>query len=618
MRNISIFLVICVVLGFSTVAFAASVKKNQHILIKNPAGSTKEPIIPVIPEDDDPEPSYIPVTYSEPVYIPPPPPVTTPDASTLWEHGDRNCRVEWNGLDGDLIKIEIYKGGVLLEEFSGWENNTGSFTRYTAIPSSWGSGMGFQIVIEDNLGNTLTSETFRIMAPIHVSQPGLTTTWSYAEKDVQITWSGSPGNSVDIVLFDEEYQVATLASGISNTGSFTYPGEVSFSWGTGDNYSVRITDDIGNEYNSRNFTINAINVTSPEAGTVWSDHNPILNISWEGGSRVIRTALYIGSAKIKDLTEWIDNTGSCEIGDFLSYNLEAGSNYMIEVRDDQGNQGFSQTISVSYSQCTQQGAVQTSGNSIENTLPPNESMYFSTNLPSGHYRISIDADEDLEVSFQRSNGSHIEDITSSQNNIYIASSTRLIRVSNSSSNENTFKIGFIPLHEKSIAKHHFFLDLAIALPEGSASIGGGVGGAYYYNVLRNIDVGLSHTMQWCTWGLPDSLSDEFSEYRLDTTCFSTLYTPSISGGLSAICGIGYSKNTVSIDDYEYSHGSGELIDTNLLNKDGFTAITGIRYSESSGYSARFFWRYCIPSKSSTFSITLGIIGFNLGSNVYVE
>jgi len=292
--------------------------------------------------------------YTTPIDLPS---VNLPTEETIWEHGDSGIRVTWDGVEGTLIKVSLLKNGSLVAEVIGWCDNDESEVLDSSVLASWGSGSGFQVQIEDNLGNTLTSETFRIMAPINISEPRITTVWSHSERDVLITWSGSPGNTVDIVLFDGDNQIATLASSIHNTGTYTYSNAISSSWGTGDNYSVRVIDDIGNEYNSRHFTINAINVTSPASGTIWSDRNPNLNVTWEGGARVVRISLYSGSTKIKDLTEWIDNTGSYEITDFLSQNLDAGSNYRIEVRDDQGDQGFSLPFFLRFSLSTPNGAV---------------------------------------------------------------------------------------------------------------------------------------------------------------------------------------------------------------------------------------------------------------------
>jgi len=312
------------------------------------------------------------------------PSVNLPTEETIWEHGDSQIRVTWDGLAGTLVKVQLLQNGAPIADVINWSDNNNSALIEGTIQSSWGSGSGFQIRVEDNIGNSLISETFRIMAPINVSQPRITTVWSHAERDVTIAWSGSPGNTVDIVLFDGEYQVANLASRTPNTGSFTYPGEISSSWGTGDNYSVRITDDIGNEYTSRHFSINAINVTSPTAGAIWSDQNPSLNISWEGGSRVVRISLYRGSTKINDLTEWIDNTGYCEIEDFLSYNLDAGSNYRIEVRDDQNGNGNSELIVVQFSSNTEQGAIPIRSSAYEGSIEGNETLWLNFPTSSGN------------------------------------------------------------------------------------------------------------------------------------------------------------------------------------------------------------------------------------------
>ena len=530
------------------------------------------------------------------------PSVNLPTEETVWEHGDSRVRVAWDGLDGTLVKVQLLQNGSPIADVINWSDNNNSALIEGTIQSSWGSGSGFQIRVEDNLGNSLTSETFRIMAPINVSQPRITTVWSHAERDVTIAWSGSPGNTVDIVLFDGEYQVATLASRAPNTGSFTYSSEVSSGWGTGDNYSVRITDDIGNEYTSRHFSINAINVTSPTTGAIWSDQNPTLNVTWDGGARVVRIALYRGSAKIKDLTEWIDNTGYCEILDFLSHNLDAGRNYIIEVRDDQGDQGFSQALSVSYSQNTREGAIGVSGNTISANLGPNETKFFEIGLSAGYYSINIAGSEsDCELVFERSNGTPIKTITQSEDGIYLIHA-RNLRVINQTDNSTILNI-FIQPVEKLFGWRHGInmMYVSVCIAGGKALWDLGLG--YDYALTNHISCGT--LFSWAS--VPSKKIDRSLGRIIPNISFSFRDRRGIhNGGL--YCGIGYSLNRGSSFDTEET--------TQEVSRDGYVYILGWRqnnlseyidFDNNEGMGRSFFASYCPANKAFTIGIYAELI-----------
>jgi len=533
-------------------------------------------------------------TSSTPIDLPS---VNLPTEETIWEHGDSGIRVTWDGVEGTLIKISLLKNGSLVAEVIGWCDNDESEALDSSVQASWGSGSGFQVQIEDNLGNTLTSETFRIMAPINISEPRITTVWSHSERDISIAWSGSPGNTVDIVLFDGDYQMATLASNIPNTGTYTYLNAISSSWGTGDNYSIRIIDDIGNEYNSRHFTINAINVTSPASGTVWSDQNPDLNVTWEGGARVVRISLYRGSTKIKDLTEWIDNTDEFEVGSLLSLNLEAGSNYKIEVRDDQGDQGFSENITITYSQNTREGALDLSGNTISTNLAPNETKFFNIDLSTGYYSINITSSENnCELVFERNNGTPIKTITQSEEGIYLRYA-RNLRIINQSENSTNLNISIRPVEKIFGWKHGMILmPASLCIAGGKALWDMGLG--YDYALTNHISFGTHFS--WAS--VPNKKIDRTLGRIIPNICFSTSDRRGIhNGGLYA--GIGYSLNRGSSFDTE------EV--TQEVSQDGYIYILGWRQNnlpdemdtdtnESMGRS--FFASYCPANKVFTIGL----------------
>lgn len=310
----------------------------------------KEPIIPVIPDDDDD--NYRP-------YIPPvdTPSINTPNDSDIWEHGEHSKQITWDGLDGRYVKIALYMNGSLISDISGWEENDGSY--FVSVSSLWGSGDGFQIRIENNSdpADIIWSDEFRIMAPINISAPGYGTRWSHGQCNAEVRWSGSPGSLVSIKLYNSNKLVTTLVSTAPNNGSYIIP-HVSSSWGTGDNYSLLIADDLGNEYESSDFRIDAIHISYPNSGTVWHDGATDLEISWTGGTRIVSIDLYRGSTKVLELARLIDNTGNYTWSGSISSSIGGSSQYEIRVTDDNGNVGRSERFNIQISDNSIHGAQQ--------------------------------------------------------------------------------------------------------------------------------------------------------------------------------------------------------------------------------------------------------------------
>jgi len=86
--------------------------------------------------------------------------VTYPNASTVLYHNEQTY-LEWNGAQGSWIIADIYKSFIYLDVFHGQTNNDGHADR-GPIPSDWGTGNDYRIIILDENDNYGYSDFFTI------------------------------------------------------------------------------------------------------------------------------------------------------------------------------------------------------------------------------------------------------------------------------------------------------------------------------------------------------------------------------------------------------------------------------------------------------------------------
>jgi len=134
--------------------------------------------------------------------------VTTPNAFSCWSTGTVGTAVAWDGCQGNTVKLELFRNGNRVGDYSGWVANSGEYLRQAPIPSEWGSGTGYSLRIIDDQGNEGESERFEI-GNIPVALDGNT-----------VTWTGGLG-AVKIELFDGTDFIADLSGWIDNSGSFS-------------------------------------------------------------------------------------------------------------------------------------------------------------------------------------------------------------------------------------------------------------------------------------------------------------------------------------------------------------------------------------------------------------
>ena len=215
--------------------------------------------------------------------------VFKPDTTDIWTTGEEKVLVAWtftttldSPLAGDSISMEIYKDGVYVDDVTGgYIGNWGFYKRSAAVPASWGTGTGYQVKVVDELGNWGWSQEFYISGGdevINVTKPDAATTWYHYAGRTFVLWNYGTdtdnenrgneipifgfeplgGDSVLITLYKSGVYVDEYSTGwVPNTNFYKRTDFVSPSWGTGNDFRIRVEDNLGNYGWSAEFTISS-------------------------------------------------------------------------------------------------------------------------------------------------------------------------------------------------------------------------------------------------------------------------------------------------------------------------------------------------------------------------
>jgi len=331
--------------------------------------------------------------------------VTAPDETTVWTHGDRGVTIRWNGLEGSLVKVHLYRNGALVSQLSGWEDNTGRMRLSGGVNATWGSGDGFTVRIEDNLGTTMWSPSFRILSDGSVNDPSAGTVWATGMTNVPVEWSGLQGELVDVYLRKDGTDVAAIASGLQNNGRLTLS-RVKADYGTGDGYTILVEDEIGNSAESRRFSIQPINIISPERNASLEVGQESPAIRWRGGNVAVRISIESGGQVTERLSEWIDNTGSYSPGEVTSAWMDGrAGRCRLVVEDDLGDRGEI-PLYLSFTGDSRSSAIILTNSSCSGMLADSADFTWWRVIPplSGKFQVSSTTGDDVVLYLYSSTG----------------------------------------------------------------------------------------------------------------------------------------------------------------------------------------------------------------------
>ncbi|MFA5033140.1 MAG: Ser-Thr-rich GPI-anchored membrane family protein [bacterium] len=244
--------------------------------------------------------------------------VTAPNGGESWAVSTTNS-VTWvsSGVTGN-VNIDLYKGGVLNGAIASNISNSGTYS--WAISGSQATGTDYKVRVTSVSDTSVKDESnsnFSITKPnVVVTSPNGGESW-LAGSSHNVTWtsSGVSGN-VNIDLYKSGVFSSTLASGVSNSG--TYSWAISASQTIGTDYKVRVVGvsdtSVWDESNA-NFGITVsgtgITVTAQNGGEVMVANTPD-TVTWtsSGITGTVKIELYKAGAFNKTIASSATNSGS--------------------------------------------------------------------------------------------------------------------------------------------------------------------------------------------------------------------------------------------------------------------------------------------------------------------
>ncbi len=149
--------------------------------------------------------------------------------------------IEWSTA-GDLAKVELFRNGELVNELSGWIENSGELLYTADIPDSRGYGEGFSVKITNERETSIWSDEFEVYA-VNVIQPSSDEILHAGEvADITLEWGEWPAPLYADVYKGDRF-IERIAEFLpSGTLSYQWQDTVSCDWLTGDDYRIRLSD----------------------------------------------------------------------------------------------------------------------------------------------------------------------------------------------------------------------------------------------------------------------------------------------------------------------------------------------------------------------------------------
>ena len=267
------------------------------------------------------------IAYSSNFSISSPQPVVTSPSGGSYDQGV-SLPIGWSDFPSGNVKIELYQNTSFKHTVSSSTSNDGTHN-WTISDSFQGSNFRVKVTSTSDTSKTAYSGYFTIN---EIYNPQVTSptggTYDYGDA-LSIRWSGYPGTSVKIELFQGSIFRETIHSSSSNDGSYNW--SVS-SNATGSNYKVKVTSnsDSSKYAYSGSFTINAPPdpvVTAPSGGTY--NPNDDLAIRWSNfPTGNVKLELYQNTTFKSSISGSTSNDGSFN---WSVSNAFYGSNFRVKV-----------------------------------------------------------------------------------------------------------------------------------------------------------------------------------------------------------------------------------------------------------------------------------------------
>lgn len=165
--------------------------------------------------------------------------VETSPVSWIWN--ESGVLIEWL-IEGNLVKVELYRNGQFAADLSGWIENSGELLYTDNIYTSLGYGDGFSVKISNNLDTYVWSNEFEVYALDVIQPSGGEILYAGEVADITLEWGEWPVPLNIDVYAGNRFVERIMEALPSGTLSYHWQDNVPSDWQMGDDYRIRLSD----------------------------------------------------------------------------------------------------------------------------------------------------------------------------------------------------------------------------------------------------------------------------------------------------------------------------------------------------------------------------------------
>jgi len=263
-------------------------------------------------------------------------------------------------LNGLLIETVSASGGVDTDTWSYSFNQAGSdtVTVYIFDDEDLTDTLSWEVTVNEVTGSEI----------IQVTEPASGDTLVHFQTNTVVLWNYPAAlayDSVRIDIYNNDTFLDSFTSWTENDGTFSRTEPIPKDWGTGANYQMKVTDNLGNFGYSEYFTIEpstgqeVITITEPDDETTWHHLESNIPVSWDypanrqsisvvqplsGDSVTIE--LYAAALLVETLAQSVPNTGNWIMSNPVPTGWNPDSTYRLKIIDNFNNFGWSSAFEI--------------------------------------------------------------------------------------------------------------------------------------------------------------------------------------------------------------------------------------------------------------------------------
>ncbi len=288
--------------------------------------------------------------------------VLHPDSGALWflEQDSLSVKIRTavpDSLLGDTLRVDLYRDSMYVTTLVEPVPFDTVLIREQELPSWYNEGANYRVKVVDTRFNFGWSGQFEIRADtthrMTITEPDTTDFFHVGRGNIPVSWDGSQGDSVAVLLLRRGSLVDTFITWMPDTGSAVRVNPIPVSWGFGAGFRLKTIDNAGSFGITDSFTmwqdsLQRIQVRKPDRNTTWLVGAEGISVSWSGvEADSVRIELYRGSSYLDVVSECaIDSAALCTKDAPVPTYWGSGEDFRVKVIDEHGRYGWSETFSI--------------------------------------------------------------------------------------------------------------------------------------------------------------------------------------------------------------------------------------------------------------------------------